>query len=1039
MARRELLDRRHHAPTAPARGSLMPGLFRSNAASPKHRLRSLLAGGGVLALVAAALAAMPAPATASVASRSAYTTATPLCGVARPREVMASNKSADPAKPSVLTSPMTLGDMEIVRGTIFVVGNDGSIDEFSISGAPLRSIAIPWKRSVNSFAVDPDGALYMARGNNQLVKLNASGTLLWTITERRQLTGIFGHRLGREWVVAAAEQSGPTRLYNSRGRYVGSRPVKGSLFATAPDGGLVATDSNYVRKYSRDLRPVFSFGGAGSAQTPVPGEFDFYLQGGAVQLPDGRYLVADSGRGLEVFSSEGVLLGTMPDSQLGRLSQRAALQLRGSTLYLENGGPWVSTQTVASIAVRDVVREALAPSATPPGLGIGAGVRLGALAGYFAPGQRPAATAVFDPWWKHLSHLRLSYKVLDRVQAESGSGRTHSLALTAGRIQEGVPLRLPAAVPGPYEIDVRLYQRSKAISAQCVDYSVGAAGDALNLATLPGFNSSAGANGAVLANVFGTSGVRVTLNWSQMLPAGTSGPIDFSAYDAEIAAAAQEAAAEHVVFSVQIGSGGPEKLFVANGTWGTRVADVVAHWKNEVHYWEAWNEPNATYGSPSAYVDNVLAPFYEAVKSVEPTAQVIGGTVVGMELSYWQGIAAAGGFRYMDIAAIHPYTGHNRSFEEQGFAATYASLRALMATHGAASMPVWITEVGWWSNGPEDYFDQGDRLVRAELWMHALGIPVMEYLDYQGTWTTGNLDFSLINGDTNVKPAALAAMVEANQTAGRSFQGWLQTGIPLTYAAQFGPSSGTTMVALWTDDVALRAVIRLAQGSDPDATLVDEYGARRSVSLANGLDVRLDGAVQYLVLPAGDAVAVAPPEAFGPDLALASNGSTASASSSTQSNPPAGAIDGDATADNVGDLAGSPAWGSAYGDPSPQLTVTFPHAERIDRVLLATSSVGSIMPGIRSWNVLIESPSGHWRHVAYYHNLFYDRAALSRFRAVLARAIRIQVERVNFGGSSGGAKPWFWPASTAPAVTQPNDYSYGPAIIREVMAYAPAA
>ena len=36
--------------------------------------------------------------------------------------------------------------------------------------------------------------------------------------------------------------------------------------------------------------------------------------------------------------------------------------------------------------------------------------------------------------------------------------------------------------------------------------------------------------------------------------------------------------------------------------------------------------------------------------------------------------------------------------------------------------------------GPKDYFDQADRLVRAELWMHALGIPSCEYS------LPGNLD-----------------------------------------------------------------------------------------------------------------------------------------------------------------------------------------------------------------------------------------------------------------------------------------------------------
>src|SRR5581483_8779822 len=98
-----------------------------------------------------------------------------------------------------------------------------------------------------------------------------------------------------------------------------------------------------------------------------------------------------------------------------------------------------------------------------------------------------------------------------------------------------------------------------------------------------------------------------------------------------------------------------------------------------------------------------------------------------------QGIAAAGGFKYMDIAAIHPYTGHNRSWEEEEFPAAFNSLRALMAANGAAAMPVWITELAWWSDGPNDFFGQADRIARAQLWMHALGIPVWAYLVPQGT------------------------------------------------------------------------------------------------------------------------------------------------------------------------------------------------------------------------------------------------------------------------------------------------------------------
>jgi hypothetical protein len=934
---------------------------------------------------------------------------------------------------------MAVGDIQVADGLVYVSDGSTAIDVFTTGGVMVRTIPISWKVTAGTFAVAPDGSVFMQRYPFELVEVDALGQVVWSAVQPHQVTGVFGHRLGSTWVVGAVSD-GVARLYDSAGGYLGRRAMQGTSFSPAPDGGLVTTDGRYVRKYNADLQRVFYFGGSGSQLKPAAGQFDFYLQGGAVQLKDGRYVVADSGHGLEVFSPKGILLGTIPDQQLGYLTQDSALQDDGSTLYLAIGGPFSDTQTLSTMPLSDVVREALQPAATTPPLGIGAGVRVSAAAAYFPPGATPSATAVFDPWWSQLKNLSLRYTVQNSVQAETGGGETHSVVLPSAAIRSGAALHLPAAVPGPYEIDVRLFVGHTAVSAQCVDYSVGAPGDRLNLSQLPGSWNAGGVSGdrgAALADVFGMGGVRINLDWSRMLPDGPSGPTDFSAYDAEIAAASQEAAARHVVLSVQVGSGGPERAFVDNGTWAARVTQVVEHWESEVHYWEAWNEPNSTYGSAQDYVQNVLAPFYTAVKVADPTAQVIGGTVVGMDLGYWQGIAAAGGFKYMDIAAIHPYPGHNRSWEEQGFPAAFRSLRTLMAANGAAAMPVWITELAWWSNGPNDFFGQADRTARAQLWMRALGIPVWEQLMVQGTFGDGDLAYSLIQGDSLVKPAALAAMVETSQASGRPFVDWLPTGMPMTYAERFGArtSGGDSVVALWTDDVALRATIRLDHGHINHVMLVDEYGAARRVSLGEGLQLTLDGSVQYLDLPAGDSIRIQPPEPFGPDVALARLGATASASSSTPWNPATNAIDGDAGAANVGDLAGSPAWGSAYGDANPELTVRFAHVEHIDRVLLVTSSVGSTMPGIRSWQVEVRDASGDWQVVGARSNLFYERAALMRFARVDAAAIRIVVEQVNFGGYAGGAEPWFWPQSTPSAATQPNDYSYGPAVIREVEAY----
>ena len=549
-------------------------------------------------------------------------------------------------------------------------------------------------------------------------------------------------------------------------------------------------------------------------------------------------------------------------------------------------------------------RRRSSPAAAIPALGIGAGVRLGSEAGYFPAGQAPTATAVFDRWWGQLNGLRLEYTVESRTQATMGGGDTHSVPLRSATITRGVPLRLPAASPGPYEIDLRLFEGATAVAAQCVDYGVGAPGDQLDLATLPGTSGAgvpSGDRGAALAAVFGMNGVRVSLDWSQLLPHGVSGPTDFSAYDAEIAAASKEAAAMHVQFSVQIGSGGPEKTFVANGTWGTRVEQVVDHWKGEVHYWEAWNEPNATFGPAPSYVHKVLEPFYMAVKAADPTAQVIGGTVVGMDLGYWQAIATAGGFKYMDIAAIHPYPGHNRSWEEQGFPAVLrGTARSTMSAneHGRDAG----LDHPRWAGGRTGRTTTSTRptkmpaLPRGVGRMHALGIDVCEYLMYQGTTGDGLL-FSLIEGDTDVKPSALGAMVETTQTRGRSFAGWLPTAMPMTYAEAFGPRTpgDGTVVALWTDDVALPAdVVRLTSSTGRPRRWWTEYGATRA-DLARRRptpDARRRRPISWRSSP-GDGLAVAPPESYGPDLALAQSGASATASSSTVWNPPAKAIGGD--------------------------------------------------------------------------------------------------------------------------------------------------
>jgi hypothetical protein len=161
--------------------------------------------------------------------------------------------------------------------------------------------------------------------------------------------------------------------------------------------------------------------------------------------------------------------------------------------------------------------------------------------------------------------------------------------------------------------------------------------------------------------------------------------------------------------------------------------------------WEPWNESNNTGWSNAAnYVSEVLEPFYNAVKAVEPgsSSTVIGGTSLEPSYSWWQQLIAAGGLSYLDVAAIHPYTGNNDSFEEDGMQTQIQQLEGILK-----GKPLWFTEVGWWSDGDYNYLNQANILARTMIWLKVLNIPRWNYFFDEGAWGNDGVSFSLIQAD----------------------------------------------------------------------------------------------------------------------------------------------------------------------------------------------------------------------------------------------------------------------------------------------------
>ena len=328
-------------------------------------------------------------------------------------------------------------------------------------------------------------------------------------------------------------------------------------------------------------------------------------------------------------------------------------------------------------------------------------------------GPRPRCHASFDPWWlSEASHLQLSYSVENTASLDAETvpaPTTVPLPSTASGLAD-IPLTIPAAdrQPGPYLVQASLFDTSTSpatlLGTTCLPYTVGAAGDRLDLGSLPSGIGAGGPQdprGVALNAQLGLDGFRgVTINWNTFLPdcsasnptAATCGPSAMTFADASTDPfkAAYLAKLDHVAYWLQASggaSGSVPTALVDNGWWKADVTALVRYYSKvpsgcgqcpPVTMWEPWNEPNNTgWSTGSQYVTQVLEPFYQAVKSVLPgsASTVIGGSSLNVSIGWWQQVIAAGGLNYLDVASIHPYTGNNDSFEEDGIPAQVRAAR----------------------------------------------------------------------------------------------------------------------------------------------------------------------------------------------------------------------------------------------------------------------------------------------------------------------------------------------------------------------------
>lgn len=130
------------------------------------------------------------------------------------------------------------------------------------------------------------------------------------------------------------------------------------------------------------------------------------------------------------------------------------------------------------------------------------------------------------------------------------------------------------------------------------------------------------------------------------------------------------------------------------------VGRSVGRYRNMIHHWEIWNEPNSNnfwYPKADAVAyARLLELSYRAAKEAEPSCAIMNGGIAccregRINFAFLREFFCAGGGRWLDIVNIHPYAGPNPP--ELVWKETLASLRELQRQTDTVR-PVWITEIG---------------------------------------------------------------------------------------------------------------------------------------------------------------------------------------------------------------------------------------------------------------------------------------------------------------------------------------------------------
>ena len=127
------------------------------------------------------------------------------------------------------------------------------------------------------------------------------------------------------------------------------------------------------------------------------------------------------------------------------------------------------------------------------------------------------------------------------------------------------------------------------------------------------------------------------------------------------------------------------------------VRKAATFFKNDIRYWELWNEPNVPIfwrGSPKQYL-HMLKITHKELKDIIPNAKIMapgGAGIAGLD-GWGNKLIKLGALKYIDIWSIHQYI-HDDYLDVDSFRNQLRKLRKILDENGGKHLEIWNSESG---------------------------------------------------------------------------------------------------------------------------------------------------------------------------------------------------------------------------------------------------------------------------------------------------------------------------------------------------------